>query len=202
MPLRDASDESEHNAGPRLNDNTSGRNRHQASQRAVDDGIKVVRMATGARVQTRANNAGSTTKGGDHGAPRRGVNDFYDSQVRQCAKAKRVERVPCKVSQKHTEREGCAVPSTPQQQAAETGQAVAVRLEAAVHWLSVRVEAAETRAEQDGARERDGAADSVHVSAAAEVHEADVGRASEGAGEPTVEHPVIEHGVHRVGTNM
>ena len=97
---------------------------------------------------------------------------------------------------KNTERERGAVPPGPQQQAAETDQAVAVRLEAAVHRPSVRVEAAETRAEQDGARERDGAADRVHVRAAAEVHEADVGRASEGAGEPAVEHPVIEHGVH------
>lgn len=97
---------------------------------------------------------------------------------------------------KTTEGEGRAVPSGPQQQTAETDQAVAVRLEAAVHRPSARVEAAETRTEQDGARERDGAADRVHVSAAAEVHETDVGRASEGAGEPTVEHPVIEHGVY------
>jgi hypothetical protein len=103
VPLRDASDESEYNAGPRLNDNASGRNRHQASKRAVDDGIKVVSLAKGTRVQTRANNAGSAPQGGDQGTPRRDENDIIDSQVRPCAKAKRVERVPGKALQKYRE---------------------------------------------------------------------------------------------------
>jgi hypothetical protein len=63
-------------------------------------------------------------------------------------------------------------PSGPQQEAAQSYGAVAVRLEPSVNRLAVGVEAAETRPKEDGTCERNGAAYAVHVGAAAEVHEA------------------------------